>query len=161
MDKGMKAAKPAICLYGACVDAVSLSWDDPGDMSITDYQVLRRDKGLHAVGVLLADVDDTGSASTAYVDEDVMLGARYVYRIKARNAAGLSERSEWFDVDMPAAPTPANSPATGAPTISGTAQVGETLTADTTGEIEDKHFWLVVHDGLAFGSGWHHDESGS
>ena len=76
------------------------------------------------------------------------LGARHVYRIKARNAASLSERSEWFDVDMLAAPTPANSPATGAPTISGTAQVGETLTADTTGEIDDKHFWLVAHDGL-------------
>ena len=29
-----------------------------------------------------------------------------------------------------------------------------------TGEIDDKHFWLVDHDGLVFGSGWHHDESG-
>ena len=29
-----------------------------------------------------------------------------------------------------------------------------------TGEIEDKHFWLVEHDGLVFGSGWHHDEAG-
>ena len=30
-----------------------------------------------------------------------------------------------------------------------------------TGEVEDKHFWLVEHDGLVFDSGWHHDESGS
>ena len=30
-----------------------------------------------------------------------------------------------------------------------------------TGEVEDKHFWLVEHDGLVFGSGWHHDESRS
>ena len=29
-----------------------------------------------------------------------------------------------------------------------------------TGEVEEKHFWLVEHDGLIFGSGWHHDESG-
>ena len=29
-----------------------------------------------------------------------------------------------------------------------------------TGEVEDKHFWLVEHDGPVFGSGWHHDESG-
>ena len=29
-----------------------------------------------------------------------------------------------------------------------------------TGDVEDKHFWLVEHDGLVFGSGWHHDESG-
>ena len=26
-------------------------------------------------------------------------------------------------------------------------------------EVEDKHFWLVEHDGLVFGSGWHHDAS--
>ena len=37
-------------------------------------------------------------------------------------------------------PPPPNTPATGAPTISGTAQVGETLTANTT-DISD-------HDGL-------------
>ena len=30
-----------------------------------------------------------------------------------------------------------------------------------TGEVEDKHFWVVEHDGLVFGSGWHHDEPGS
>ena len=30
-----------------------------------------------------------------------------------------------------------------------------------TGEVGDKHFWLVSHDGLVFGSGWHHDELGS
>ena len=29
-----------------------------------------------------------------------------------------------------------------------------------TGELEDKHFWVVEHDGLTFGSGWNHDESG-
>ncbi len=29
-----------------------------------------------------------------------------------------------------------------------------------TGEVRDKHFWLVEHDGLVFGSGRHHDESG-
>ena len=40
--------------------------------------------------------------------------------------------------------TPANSPATGAPTISGTAQVGETLTASTSG--------IADTDGLTSGS---------
>ena len=28
------------------------------------------------------------------------------------------------------------------------------------GELEDKRLWLVEHDGLVFGSGWHHDASG-
>ena len=56
-----------------------------------------------------------------------------MYRIKARNAGGLSERSGNFNAATPPAP---NHPATGVPTISGTARVGETLTADTSG-IED------------------------
>ena len=30
-----------------------------------------------------------------------------------------------------------------------------------TGEVEDKHFWLVEHDGLVLGSGWHRGELGS
>ena len=46
-----------------------------------------------------------------------------------RDGTKLSNRSE-LTVPGPAA---ANSPATGAPTISGTAQVGETLTVDTSG----------------------------
>ena len=46
-----------------------------------------------------------------------------------RDGTKLSNRSE-LTVPGPAA---ANSPATGAPTISGTVQVGETLTADTSG----------------------------
>ena len=29
-----------------------------------------------------------------------------------------------------------------------------------TGAIDNKRFWLVEHDGLVFGSGWFHDESG-
>ena len=114
-------------------DSVSLTWDDPGDASITGYRVLRRDKDLHETGEFLVHVDDTGSASPEYLDEDVEPETRYVYRIKARNAHGLSERSEWFDANTPAAPSAANNPATGAPVITGTAQVGETLTADTSG----------------------------
>ena len=35
------------------------------------------------------------------------------------------------------APPPPNTPATGGPTITGTARVGETLTADTTGISDD------------------------
>ena len=32
-------------------------------------------------------------------------------------------------------------------------------TNPATNKLEDKHFWLVEHNGLVFGSGWHHDES--
>ena len=55
-------------------------------------------------------------------------------RIKAINQYGVSERSRWYHIDTPAAPEPAaNNPATGSPVITGTAQVGETLTVNTSG----------------------------
>ena len=52
---------------------------------------------------------------------------------------------------------PANTPATGAPTISGTAQVGETLTADTSGiadadgldNVSYSYQWLAANVGIA------------
>ena len=76
---------------------------------------------------------DTESAATTYTDGSVAADTPYTYRIKAINGAGTSERSRWVHIDTPAAPEPDNNPATGAPTISGTSQVGETLTADTKG----------------------------
>ena len=113
-------------------DAVSLTWDDPGDATITGYKILRRDRALHGNGDFQVHVDDTGSAAAAYIDRDVSPEGSYVYRIKARNAAGLSGRSGHFRADTPSAPAQ-NSPATGAPDIGGTARVGETLSADVSG----------------------------
>ena len=113
-------------------DSVSLTWDDPGDATITGYQILRRDRTLHNNGDFQVLVNDTGSAAAAYIDRDVSPEGSYVYRIKARNAAGLSVRSTYFRADTPSAPAQ-NSPATGEPNIGGTARVGETLTADVSG----------------------------
>ena len=53
----------------------------------------------------------------------------------------------------PAPPLP-NTPATGAPTITGTAQVGETLTADTTGISDDDGL-----DNAAFAYQWLADDA--
>ena len=57
--------------------------------------------------------------------------------------------------------TPDNSPATGAPTISGTVQVGETLTADTSGvadadrlsNVQYEYQWLADDAEIAGASG--------
>ena len=87
-------------------ESVSLSWDDPGDPSITGYQVLRRQPAIHEPGAFIVHVDDTGSATMSYVDTNVAAGSSYVYRIKARNGIGLSERSSFFNADLPAPPTP-------------------------------------------------------
>ena len=49
-------------------------------------------------------VDDTGSAANGYVDQmDVEPETTYVYRIKARNAVGLSPQSDYFDARTPEA----------------------------------------------------------
>ena len=112
---------------------VTLSWDAPNDDSVTGYQILRR-RPREGEGTLLVHVNDTGSTATEYTDTDVTADVLHAYRVKAINAVGLSRRSNFVNMTpaLPAEPAQ-NSPATGRPAISGTTQVGETLTADTTG----------------------------
>ena len=132
-------AKPRGLSATALHDSVTLTWNDPGDDSITGYVILRRNRETDTQGQFRELVADTGTAATTYTDGTVAAGTPYTYRIKAINGAGTSERSRWFHIDTPSAPAPepasepANSAATGAPAISGTARVGETLTADTSG----------------------------
>ena len=86
-------------------DAVTLTWTDPGDASITGYQILRRVQGPGPGFAPIAE--DTGSAATTYVDASVVADTRYTYRVKARNSAGLSDQSSYANVDVPAAPSQA------------------------------------------------------
>ena len=91
-------------------DMVTLSWDDPGDDTVTSYQVLRRSRDADTYGddqgapEFAVVAGDTGSADNSYVDSDVEPDTRYVYRTKARNAAGLSDQSSYFNANTPAAP---------------------------------------------------------
>ena len=86
---------------------VALTWDHPGDDSITGYQILRLNRAVDDLGEYHIHVDDTGSPDNSYLDRDVSPKSRYVYRIKARNEAGLSGRSRWFeDADTPPMPAP-------------------------------------------------------
>ena len=125
-------APPTGLTATASHDQVVLSWDDPQDDSITGYVILRRNRATTGQGEFTELVADTGSTATTYTDHGVEAETLYTYRIRAINGHGVSELSRWARADTPA-PPPANSPATGAPSISGTAQVGETLTADTSG----------------------------
>ena len=72
--------------------SVTLTWDAPDDGSVTGYRILRRipAAGEHSLSVY---VPDTGSAATSYTDTDVAAGAKYVYRVKAINEAGVGPRS--------------------------------------------------------------------
>ena len=92
-------------------NSVTLSWDDPGDTSITGYRILRRDPVNQAPGVFSTIVSNTGSAATSYTDGTVAAKTRYVYRVKAINAAGLSEQSNYVNAETPAAPVSPSAPA--------------------------------------------------
>ena len=140
---------------------VTLSWDAPNDDSVTGYQILRR-RPREGEGTLLVHVNDTGSTATEYTDTDVTADVLHAYRVKAINAVGLSRQSNFVNMTpaLPAEPAQ-NSPATGRPAISGTAQVGETLTADTSGisdadGLADATFayqWLADGTGTAGATG--------
>ena len=86
-------------------DSVTLSWDDPGDTSITGYQVLRRDTVKQAPGTFTTIEENTSSAATTFIDDTVSAGTRYVYRVRAINASGLSDQSNYVNVETPATPT--------------------------------------------------------
>lgn len=118
---------------------VVLSWIAPDDDSVTGFQILRR-RPSEDEDSLQVYVTDTGSTATTYTDTNVTAGVQHVYRVKAINSAGVSGWSNYVNVTPPQPQDnqqvprqPDNEPATGVPVISGTAQVGETLTADTSG----------------------------
>ena len=96
--------KPTGLEATATHDSVTLTWDDPGDDSITGYVILRRVRVNDTGGDFSVLVADTGSAATTYTDDTVAAGATYTYRIKAINEHGTSERSRWYHIDIPEAP---------------------------------------------------------
>ena len=113
--------------------SVTLTWDAPDDDSVTGYQVLRR-LPTEGEDSLLVYEEDTGSTATVYTDTGVTADVLHAYRVKAINGAGLSEQSNYVNVTPTEPEEPVqNTPATGAPVISGTVEVGETLTAETSG----------------------------
>ena len=88
-------------------DQVGLAWDDPDDSTITGYRILRRLPALDPPGEFAVLLENTGSALTTYVDTTVTPQTSYVYRVKAINEHGVSERSSWANALTPAAPAPA------------------------------------------------------
>ena len=130
---------------------VLLNWYAPEEDagSVTGYEV------LHAQGEaeLTTLAADTGSAGTSYTDATATEpGETYAYRVRAlrgeeksqasnRTAAVIPTQTLTFihvDGEPPtAAEGTANNPATGKPTISGIIAVGQTLSAGTSGIMDD------------------------
>ena len=90
-------------------DQVGLDWDDPDDSTITGYRILRRLPAQDLPGEFAVLLENTGSTLTSYLDTTVKPQTSYVYRVKAINAHGSSERSSWANALTPAPPvlTPA------------------------------------------------------
>ena len=103
-------ARPTGVTASTTSEAVTLAWDEPDDDSITGYQVLRRARDAKSYGddqgapVFAVIADDTGSAEAEYRDSSVSPGTRYVYRVKARNARGLSPWSSYVNAETLTAP---------------------------------------------------------
>ena len=78
-----------------------------------------------------------GATGSTYTLADADQGKAVKVRVTFTDDAGNDETLASEATDAVAAATQPNNPATGAPIISGTAQVGETLTADTSGIADD------------------------
>ena len=91
-------------------DSVTFSWADPGDSSITGYQILRRNRDTDAKGNFTVIDNNTGDAATSYTDDTVDPSTNYAYRVKARNAGGTSPQSNSLRVSTPAEPAPTPTP---------------------------------------------------
>ncbi len=140
------AAPTGLTVSSVSHDSVTLTWDDPGDTSITGYQVLRRprDGEEYEDGkgstTFVAIENDTGSSATSYTDASVTPRTRYVYRVKAKNVAGLGPRSSYANTETNQAPTPQPTPVPTAParptglTAEAVAHNSVTLTWDDPGD---------------------------
>ena len=119
-------------------DGVELTWDAPTvpGPEATGYQIHRRHPEQCEFGFPVY-VDDTGNSETSWIDTDVEPETLYEYLVRATNDFGAGQFSSSYTTSIRPATLEAgdqpNNPATGAPTIAGTVQVGETLTADTSG----------------------------
>ena len=125
-------AKPTGLNTAASHDSVLLSWTDPGDDTITGYQVLRGEDADN----LAVLTDDTGSTSTSYTDDTVEAVTTYVYAVRARNARGLGLQSDTVTVTTSAAPEEADPP-TSARALAGAEFTLDGQALDTSGPCDE------------------------
>ena len=75
---------------------IVLTWTAPDDDSVTGDHILRR-RPEQGETTLLVYVADTESTTTTDTDTAVTAGVRHVYRVKAKNLAGLSTWSNYVN----------------------------------------------------------------
>ena len=88
-QEGSVPDKPTGLSATATHDQVVLTWDDPGDASITGYVILRRVRVNNTGGDFSELVADTGTvAPPPTPTTTVVASTTYTYRIKAINEHG-------------------------------------------------------------------------
>ena len=125
-EKPLAPAMPTVTATSGSTTSLDVSWAAPantGRPAITGYKVQYR---AGVSGNWLTH-PHTGTARTATI-ASLMAATAYQVQVLAVNSDGDGPFS-----GPGAGTTGTNTAATGAPTITGTAQVGETLTASTTG----------------------------
>ena len=113
-----------------------------GETLTADTTGIADDDGLSNAAFAYQWLDDddeiNGATASTYTLADADAGKAIRVRVSFTDDAGNDEQlTSAMTGAVAAAPPPPNTPATGAPTITGAAQVGETLTADTTGISDD------------------------
>ena len=137
---------------------VDLEWNDVPGADSYDVQLYRNGQWLDLPGDGVEIAFYGAGAIISGLDPNSTLW----FQVRARNAHGFSDWSNFSSMastnqfKLGRRARPDNVPASGAPVINGTAQVGESLTADTS-DVEDGNgldrvqfrFQWVSHDGSA------------
>ena len=118
---------------------IEVSWEQPnsnGGSAITGYTVHWKETGDSWENA--EDVSEADTRDTSYTITSLSLGTEYTVRVTATNSVGdgptSAEEKATADAQTSGQQERAeNTPATGDPTISGTLEVGQTLTASTSG----------------------------
>ena len=104
-DDSTAPPKPAgLAALEVSHNSVTVGWEQTDNGEVTGFQVLRRDREVHAQGQFKILADHVAATARRYVDETVEASRRYVYRVRARNGEMLSRWSNYVNVDIPAAP---------------------------------------------------------
>ena len=119
--------------------SLAVSWTGPasdGGSAVTGYKVQWKEAADS--WDTAADVSEAAATGTSHTITGLTDGTEYTVRVLAINDVGESPPSAEESATVAAqisrqGAAPQNAPATGAPTISGTVQVGETLTASASG----------------------------
>ena len=108
-------------------DSLTLTWDDPRDVRITGYRILR---GTDADSLATLE-EDTGSATNEYTDSTAAAETTYFYAVTALSENGNSAQSSAISVTTPAEPQSAEQPVQNDPAAAPTGLTASRISHDS------------------------------